>query len=224
MRQTSSWPTKQPFVNDTAYAVEVGLLRDRRLVDVEALARHTGFYARGLVGRAVDLDHALLRKVVLGPVDHLGAAEQLDAGLPGPVDPDDDSVSLEIDRVRIGAAHRERDDRALLDLDLHPDLEPVEARRQRRSDARLAHAPPLVAGNALHAQVGDELAARLEEERVNGLTDGDRVEVLGEQALQERRGVRPRDDHEVTFDPREHSVGHAISSRSGRAGRLRRPR
>jgi purine nucleoside permease len=52
-------------------------------------------------------------------------------------------------------------------------------------------------------QVGDELPARFQQEGVNGTADFDRVEILRQEALQERGRVGSGHDHEITVDAGE---------------------
>ena len=91
----------------------------------------------------------------------------------------------------------------VLDLDLHPDLETGQALRERGAEAGLAHAPPFVLGHLRRAEVDDELALRFQQQRVRALADRHGLEVLREETLQERRGVGPGNDHEVTVEAGE---------------------
>ena len=90
--------------------------------------------------------------------------------------------------------------RPVLDLDLHADAKPLQSRRERRAEAGFAYAPPFVVTNVRGAQVDNQLAPGFQQQCVRRAAHRDRVEILGEQALEERRRVRAPHGYDVSSD------------------------
>jgi hypothetical protein len=126
MRHTSSWPRKQPFVNDTAsrsrnasWAIVVSSMSNpagERRLDPHRLVR---------VGR--DLVRARVHQLAHDRVDRGGFAENLDSWRVLPVDPHRDRTPglehLRVQLNRVGTAERGRDRRRPTDPRSRPSPE-----------------------------------------------------------------------------------------------------
>ena len=80
-------------------------------------------------------------------------------------------------------------------IDLHPDLEPVEPGREQRCDPHVGVEPELLGADLQHSKVGRQLSLRLEQQRVGSVAVAEHREILREQAVEERAGIASHDPH-----------------------------
>jgi len=200
--------------------VEAGLLRDDRVVEVDAVARAAALDAQHLGGGLVDRHGAGVDEVVadaLGVValaedvhadvradqPHLGAAD--DAGLVGVLGP----VDLAGQRSRTGADQRQQAalERALVQLAVEADLEAPQRVEQRLQRGALAEQQQLRGGRAdlQHAQVGEHLALVRQQRRVAPLAGLERLDVVGQLAVEERLGLGARERELPALGPVDES-------------------
>ena len=163
MRHTSSWPTKQPFVNETATSSSPASCGIVRLVGVEALARDAGLDPRD--ARTRRRRPAARRARRSAP---RSSASVRSRRTPARRTSRPDDAARPSGITAGGSTPRTASaatgDRA--HLGLHPDLEPVEPARERFAESALAHAPPRVGLDVHDVEVDEQLALRLEQQRV----------------------------------------------------------
>ena len=214
-------------------ALEERFLRDRRLVDVVALAGNARLDAQASRTRR--------RRSRDGARVHAGAerrARPID-GSPNSSTPgaSGQSTRTDDDRSRVDGRCEQRDRRP------GPASASAATSAERSSISTFtrilnrlspsASTAPKPASHTHHhsssatmrrAQVDHELALRLQQQRVRALADRDRIEILRQQALEERRRVGTRHHHRRRDRCERRTVGViGISpSRSGQAG-ARRP-
>jgi hypothetical protein len=185
--------------------VEAGLLRDDRVVEVDAVARAAALDAQHLRGGLVDRHGAGVDEVVadaLGVVafaenvhadvradqQHLGAAKE--AGLVGVLGPVD--LAGQRGRTRADQGQQAALERALVQLAVEAHLEAPQRVEQGLQRGALAEQQQLRAG-VDHAQVGKHLALVREQRRVAPLAGFERLDVVGQLAVEERLGVGARE-------------------------------
>jgi hypothetical protein len=184
--------------------VEPGLLRDHRVVEVDPVARAAALHPHHLRRLLVGGDRARVDERRAHCVGVVGRAEDVDAAVG---DGEDDRRARQLgarvrmllapqalpagDAPRLRADQREqrRLERALVQLDVAAELVPADHVEQLLQRRALCVEQQLVA-EVEHAQVAEHLALVGEERRVAAAAGLQRLDVVGDLALQERLRLR----------------------------------